>query len=204
MGRSLPRNAGGIARRPEPSGGAGGVRGQQHGRWHGPEVANRYGDEQCRLRRAAAGRGARQLDRVGFIEGAGTTSEPQSYRFTDQGLPYEADRLEYRLRQVDIDGSASYSETVTVERGVAELELLSTYPNPAQSQAVVRYAVPENQDVAIRLYDTLGRQVRTVFRGKQEGRKKQQIDLSGLSSGVFFLRLRAGGATKTQKLTVMR
>ena len=142
--------------------------------------------------------------RVGFVEGAGTTSEPQSYRFTDQGLPYEAKRLEYRLRQIDIDGSASYSETVTVERGVAELELLSTYPNPAQSQAVVRYAVPENQDVAIRLYDTLGRQVRTVFRGKQEGRKKQQIDLSGLSSGVFFLRLRAGGATKTQKLTVMR
>jgi len=146
-------------------------------------------------------------ENVGLVETTargGTSSEPQSYRFTDEDLPYEADSLTYRLKQIDTNGSASYSETVTVERGVAELELLSTYPNPAQSQAVVRYAVPENQDVAIRLYDTLGRQVRTVFRGKQEGRKKQQIDLSGLSSGVFFLRLRAEGATKTQKLTVVR
>jgi hypothetical protein len=142
--------------------------------------------------------------RVGFVEGAGTTSEPQSYRFTDQGLPYEADRLEYRLRQVDIDGSASYSKAVIVERRVNRVELLGTAPNPAQNRATVRYALPRRQDVAIRLYDVLGRRVRTVFRGKQEGRKKQQIDLSGLSSGVFFLRLRAGGATKTQKLTVMR
>jgi hypothetical protein len=36
------------------------------------------------------------------------------------------------------------------------------------------------------------------------GRQKAQIDLSGLSSGVYFLRLRADGRVQTQRVTVVR
>jgi len=144
---------------------------------------------------------------VGFMDSkasGSTTSETQSYRFTDADLPYEADALTYRLKQVDTDGSASLSETITVERGVQELELLGTYPNPARSQATVRYALPGTQDVTVRLYDVLGRQVRTVVSGEQEGRHEQRLDTSSLPSGVYFLRLRAGGQTRTQKLTITK
>ena len=141
---------------------------------------------------------------VGSVEGEGTTTEPTSYRYVDEGLPYEADRLSYRLKQVDTDGSSSYSKEVTVERTVKEAELLGTYPNPAQTQATIRYAVPERQDVKIYLYDILGRRVQTVVDGEREGRHKRQLDTSRLASGVYFLRLRAEGATKTQKLTVVR
>jgi hypothetical protein len=141
---------------------------------------------------------------VGSVEGEGTTTEPTSYRYVDKDLPYEADRLSYRLKQVDTDGSSSYSKEVTVERTVKEAELLGTYPNPAQTQATIRYAVPERQDVKIYLYDILGRRVQTVVDGEREGRYKRQLDTSRLASGVYFLRLRAEGATKTQKLTVVR
>jgi len=141
---------------------------------------------------------------VGSVEGNGTTTEPTSYRYVDKELPYEADRLTYRLKQVDTDGSASYSKTVTVSREVKEAELLGTYPNPARTQATLRYAVPERQDVKIYLYDILGRRVQTVVDGEREGRHKQQLDTSRLASGVYFLRLRADGVMKTQKLTVVR
>ncbi|MFB6232130.1 MAG: T9SS type A sorting domain-containing protein [Salinibacter sp.] len=141
---------------------------------------------------------------VGSVEGAGTTTEARSYRFVDEELPYEADRLTYRLKQVDTDGSASYSKEVTVERSVKEVELLGTYPNPAQQRATVRYAVPERQDVKIYLYDILGRRVQTVVDGEREGRHKRQLDVSRLASGVYFLRLQAEGQTRTQKLTVVR
>jgi hypothetical protein len=141
---------------------------------------------------------------VGSVEGSGTTSQPQSYRFTDADLPYAADALTYRLRQVDTDGTAHLSETITVERGVTEAQLLGTYPNPAQQRATVRYALPEKQKTSIRLYDVLGRQVRTVLNDEQEGRHQRTLDVGGLPSGVYFLRLRAGGVTRTQKLTVVR
>jgi hypothetical protein len=143
-------------------------------------------------------------EQVGRVDGSGTTTEAQAYRFTDADLPYEADALTYRLKQVDTDGNASYTDPVTVERSVDKVELLGTYPNPAQSHATVRYALPETQEVSLRLYDVLGRQVQTIVRAEQEGRHKRRVDLSELSSGVYFLRLQSDGTVQTQKLTVVR
>ena len=141
---------------------------------------------------------------VGVVDGAGTSAESQRYSFTDADLPYAADTLEYRLRQVDVDGTGSVSEPIRVGRTVDEVELLGTHPNPAQSRATVRFAVPETRAVTLRLYDVMGREVRTLARGPQEGRTEMQVGLSGLPSGIYFLRLQAGGTTKTQKMTVVR
>ena len=141
---------------------------------------------------------------VGFVDGAGTSSESQRYSFTDADLPYAADTLEYRLRQVDVDGSGSVSESIRVGRTVDDVELLGTFPNPARTQTTVQFAVPGQQKVALKLYDVMGREVRTLARGPQEGRTEMQVGLSDLSSGIYFLRLRAGGTTKTQKMTVVR
>ena len=84
------------------------------------------------------------------------------------------------------------------------VQLLGTYPNPVGQQATLRYALPERQDVEVRLYDVLGRQVRTVVRGTREGRQEQTLDVSGLPSGVYFLRLQSDGQVRTQKLTVVQ
>jgi hypothetical protein len=144
--------------------------------------------------------------RVGFVDGAGTTSRPQSYRFTDADLPFEADSLRYRLRQVDADGSANVSRAITVERGEpAEVKLLGTAPNPVRSRARVRYAVPEDREVRLQVYDVLGRRVETVAGADAEaGRNEVQLSVEGLSSGVYVLRLEAGEAVRTQRLTVVQ
>jgi predicted outer membrane repeat protein len=79
---------------------------------------------------------------VGFVEGAGTTFNPQTYRFTDADIPYVADSLTYRLKQVDVGGTATLTDPITIARGgPAGLELLGTAPNPASRRATVRYAV---------------------------------------------------------------
>jgi hypothetical protein len=146
-------------------------------------------------------------EKVGYVESkasGGTTAKPKSYQFTDSDLPFEADSLSYRLRQVDTDGTESASRAVTIGRPATELRLLKTYPNPARTRATVRYVVPDRQNVSIRVYDILGRRVRTVRSGEVEGRKKATIGLSGLSSGAYFLRLQANGQTRAQRLTVVR
>jgi hypothetical protein len=145
--------------------------------------------------------------KVDFVESkadGGTANEAHSYRFEDVELPYAANELRYRLRQVDIDGSASFSDQVTIQRTVDEVELLGTFPNPTRERATVRFAVPERQEVALELYDVLGRRVRTVVNGKREGRQETQINASDLSSGIYFLRLQAAGQIQTQRMTVVR
>jgi hypothetical protein len=82
--------------------------------------------------------------------------------------------------------------------------LRKTFPNPARGQATVQFAVPESQDVTLRMYDVLGRTVRTVHQGTAEGRQELQMDLSGLASGTYFLRLSADRQAQTQKLTIIR
>ena len=144
---------------------------------------------------------------VGSVEGAGTTTKAQSYAFTDEDVPYDADSLTYRLRQVDVDGSVSYSEERTVARGAVDrVRLLSTYPNPVRSRATVRLAIPDGsaQEVTLHLYDVLGRQVRMVRTGAEAGRHEITLDTSRLPSGMYFLRLTAGGTTKTKQLTVVQ
>ncbi len=141
---------------------------------------------------------------VGFVEGAGTTSEPQSYQFTDEDLLYDAGGLTYRLKQIDNDMTTTLSDPVTIERQVSKAQLLGTFPNPASQQATARFALPDRQEIEIRLYDALGRQVRTIVDAQKEGRHEETIDLSGLSSGTYFLRLEAGSATKGQQVTVVR
>ena len=162
------------------------------------------------LRRVGARERGAESDwtEVGFVEGAGTTSEAQTYRFTDADLPYAADSVSYRLKQIDTDGSTSYTDPVTIARsGPEQVGLLGTYPNPAHQRATVRFAIPEGTEASgatLRLYDVMGRQVRTVTTSPEAGRHKQILDVSGLASGVYLLRLQADGQTKTRKLTVVQ
>jgi hypothetical protein len=146
--------------------------------------------------------------RLGYVAGAGTTSEPQAYQFRDAALPYPADSLTYRLRQIDLDGTATLSSAITIARAAPEaLELLGTFPNPARTQATVQFALPSGaagEDVHLKLYDLLGRRVWQVRLAGKAGRHERQVDVSGLSSGLYFLRLTAGGETRTQRITVVR
>jgi hypothetical protein len=142
---------------------------------------------------------------IGFREGAGTTERTQTYRFTDATPPFEADALTYRLKQVDLDGSTSFSKPVILRQTVDQVTLRAPFPNPVRDRATVQFAVPERQDVSLRLYDVLGRRVTTLVAGKQmEGRQEVQIDGAGLPSGTYFLRLRADGQVHTERVTVVR
>jgi hypothetical protein len=118
----------------------------------------------------------------------------------DGTLTQNADTSDRRLKT----GIEPLREAVL--RTLAELRLLGTAPNPARNRATVRYAVPEGPDgkATLRLYDVLGRQVRTVKPPADAGRHEQMLDVSDLRSGVYVLRLQAAGQFQTRKLTVVQ
>ena len=141
-----------------------------------------------------------------FVGGAGTTSEPQSYRFMDRSVPYEAETVRYRLKQVDLDGSIEFSKTVEVRLGPPQqLALQAPFPNPSRDQATIRYELPEATAVRIAVYDMLGRRVAIPVNGqKNAGRAEFQFRTQQLPSGTYMLRLQAAEQTRTQRLTVVK
>ena len=94
---------------------------------------------------------------------------------------------------------------VTVRSTPTQTRLAKTYPNPASSQATIEFALDSSSDVTVAVYDVLGRQVATLVDGrKQAGLHRASVDASTLESGVYFVRMRAGDTTQTQRLTVVK
>jgi hypothetical protein len=143
-----------------------------------------------------------------LIEGAGTTTEQQSYRFRIDDLEVGTTHT-FRLRQVDVDGDKSYTEPIDVKLGIQDAYKLEAYPNPVQGgqQAKVRFAVDERQPVTIELYNTLGQRVQTLYNGAPRVVGEFQevmVNASDLASGVYFVRMRGDSFATTQKLVVVR
>ncbi|MCS4051272.1 surface protein [Salinibacter ruber] len=101
-------------------------------------------------------------------------------------------------------GTESYVEGKR-EAVIPEEVRLTSYPNPIRQQGTLEYALPESREVTLQVYDVLGRKVKTLARGQKEaGRHRVDLQTRQLSSGIYFGRLKAGGQTRTQKITVVR
>jgi hypothetical protein len=116
------------------------------------------------------------------VAGAGTANAPRQYQLTDPHVDrYGAHLIYYRLRQVDMDGTFSYSPVQTVRVGQATE--LAVYPNPAHGQVTVRGAT---SGIGLELIDALGR---LVLRGAADAGGAAQLVLpAGLPAGVYVLR----------------
>lgn len=103
---------------------------------------------------------------VGVVESnadGGTSSTPPRYRFVDADAPATADALACRPQQIDLNGSASHSETRTVALGAPDvLALRAPFPTPTRGTVTLRYALPTAANVLIDFFDVMGRHVATL------------------------------------------
>jgi lysyl endopeptidase len=79
-------------------------------------------------------------------------------------------------------------------------------PNPTGSEAWVKVSVEESQTVKLTVYDILGRRVGISKSRELTPFRLQEIpiDVSSLSSGVYFLRIKGTSITRTEKIIVKR
>jgi hypothetical protein len=154
---------------------------------------------------------------IGFVPGFGTTSEPKSYSFTDDlsHTPNLTHTLRYRLKQIDFDGTFTYSNDTEVEIDFTPMEFLlyQNYPNPFNPNTVVKFEIPSvtlrqaQSDimVTLKVYDVLGNEVVTlVNEGKLPGIYEVEFDASSLVSGVYLYSIRADNFFQSKKMILMK
>jgi hypothetical protein len=68
----------------------------------------------------------------------------------------------------------------------------------------IRYQVPQNTHVILRVYNTLGRQVASLVNDQQgPGAYEAKLDGTGLASGMYFYRIEAAGSVLTKKILLI-
>jgi hypothetical protein len=87
----------------------------------------------------------------------------------------------------------------------AEFELAQNYPNPWNPSTTIRYSIPHDSFVTLRVYNTLGQQVAQLVNEQQQaGYQEVKFRGEGLASGVYFYHLEAGTISKVKKFTLLK
>ncbi len=138
---------------------------------------------------------------IGFVDGKGTSTEMHYYTFTDNNL--SPGSYSYRLKQIDFDGSYSYSNVVETEVQSYQFAMMQNYPNPFNPSTVIEYHLETSGLVLLKVYDVLGREITTLVNEiRQPGSYKVLFtaDELQLTSGIYFYRLQTDSFTQTLKM----
>lgn len=153
--------------------------------------------------------GDESFTQIGFVQGKGTSTEMTEYKYLDKELQYGS--YSYRLKQIDFDGTTSYSDIIEVEVGLPiNYSLEQNYPNPFNPSTTIKYSLPLNGNVKLSVFNTLGEEVAVLVNELAEA-GYYTIEWNGtnnhnvkLPSGVYIYRLEAGNFTSAKKLVILK
>jgi hypothetical protein len=116
---------------------------------------------------------------IGRVNAAGNSVSPLHYSFADE-QPYSG-VCYYRLKEVDRDGNAMISKTVTIHIEQSSATTFKLYPNPA-----VSYLVVEGASQPVTIFNMAGQ--RMFVRVNAESDSKATFDLTSLAGGAYFVK----------------
>ena len=145
-----------------------------------------------------------EYERIAFVEGNGTTTEIQNYIFRDEELL--SGTYTYRLKQMDFDGSFAFSDEVEIDIDQPDVFYLGqNYPNPFNPSTIIKYSVPADGMITLKVYDLLGREVAILVNDYQQaGTFDVVFDGTNLASGVYYYQLTTGELNATKKLMLTK
>ncbi len=143
--------------------------------------------------------------KIAFVAGAGSKTEKSNYSYVDKVS--EEGKYQYRLKQVDLDGSFTYSKIVEVniDLGPVSFNLHQNYPNPFNPSTSIKFEIPEASFVNISVYNSIGQKVATLVNEKMErGIYTRSFKAANLTSGIYIYRLSANNNVITKKMMLLK
>ena len=88
---------------------------------------------------------------------------------------------------------------------IKNFELFQNYPNPFNPETVISYQLPLNSKVSLKIYDVLGREIKTLINQYQyAGQHSLTFNAQDLSSGIYIYKLHAGNYTSQKKMLLIK
>jgi len=138
-----------------------------------------------------------RFDLIDIMEGIGNSNTIQNYSFVDDKTV--AGQMYYRLKQVDHDGTYTYSETISVSIESDKL-IAATFPNPAKDKVVIRFSENIHSNSELEIYTPSSILIQSYL---IDG-SSMEIDVSDLNSGVYILRIKDSNFNKTSSLKFVK
>lgn len=144
-------------------------------------------------------------DVVGEVLGHGNSNTVIDYTYTDSKTSTKG-KYNYRLKQIDNDGTFKYTQVVNVTVGnIDNYELAQNYPNPFNPSTNINFTMPKAGNVKIVLFNALGQEVATLFNGnKDAGFHTVQFNANGLPSGIYFYQMTSEGFNQVRKMILAK
>jgi len=144
-------------------------------------------------------------NQIGYVKGNGTTTAQHNYSFFDNA---SAGKYQYRLKQIDQDGSYEYSNAieVLVGLGVQDYKLSQNYPNPFNPATTITFAMQNTEQVSVIVYNALGQEAATLFDGIANANQLYSLTFNAvnLSSGVYYYTLHSASRNEVMKMVLMK
>jgi hypothetical protein len=173
--------------------------------WRTESEVNNYGFdiEKYKITNSQRIPGDADWKKIGFVPGKGNSNSPSVYSFSDYSI---SGTLLYRLKQTDLDGHCTYSNTISVSgRESSEISLDQNYPNPFNSDTQIRFKLSEKGYVTLKVYDILGREAAVLVSGEMDaGEHNIHYSASRLSSGTYIYELRALKGRMARQMIIVK
>ena len=139
--------------------------------------------------------------KVGKVEAAGVSHDEITYNFLDNGYA-KAEKIYYRIKQVDQNGSFTYTDIKSIELKENSLVKLSGFPNPIQNIYHLAFNSLSDTPIQIEVIDLLGK---VAFRQKAsavKGYNQYDLEMKDVAAGTYFVKV--SGKEIYQALTVVK
>ncbi|MCC6817095.1 MAG: DUF11 domain-containing protein, partial [Saprospiraceae bacterium] len=166
----------------------------------GVEINNDYFDVERRHESEAAFSKIAQVDASSDRAAKIHTYNHDDYDVSRSGIYY------YRIKQVDRNGTFSYSKTISIKVQQAREMTLSIYPNPTDESLTIDLGLADDGELEVRVFDEAGKNVLTnPFGGfRKAGFYREAINTSIFAIGQYNLQIKTATGLINKKFTVAR
>jgi hypothetical protein len=134
---------------------------------------------------------------IGELDAATNSTQALNYRFKDVNLG--AELMYYRLVQYDINGDFEYFGPIAADCNQSGSSV-NLYPNPTRDNTFLEIVTESDQQIQLDLFESNGKLILSETIDLLSGISKIPVNLSGNSTGVYYLKLLLDGKISVHKI----